>query len=151
MKATCSVCKEEKALSEFNKNKTRKNGHSHICRDCDKKAKQGTTYSDRNKAYAARNPDKIKLIGRASHLRNKYNLTIEEFDELRIAQNHRCFICGTHETETHREVLCVDHDHDTGSIRKLLCSKCNQGLGLFNDSSSLLKKAAEYLESYGKS
>lgn len=101
-------------------------------------------------AYFAKNEEKIKEYRRDWHFKKKYGISLEDYDSKRVEQKHRCYICGTHEVETHRGHLCVDHDHDTGTVRKLLCSKCNQGLGLFNDSPELLDKAANYLKEHGK-
>lgn len=101
--------------------------------------------------YFEANKEKIITYRRDWHFKRKYGISLEDYDTKRIEQGHRCYICGTHEVETHRGHLCVDHDHDLGLVRKLLCSKCNQGLGLFNDSPELLDKAANYLREHGKS
>ena len=63
------------------------------------------------------------------------------FDE----QGGRCKICGVHQSEIKRS-LCVDHDHETGKVRGLLCGKCNTAIGLFGDNRELVKLAFEYLE-----
>jgi hypothetical protein len=44
--------------------------------------------------------------------------------------------------------LAVDHCHDTGKVRRLLCHNCNRALGLFKDNSDILRKAADYVEEY---
>jgi len=82
-------------------------------------------------------------------LKRHYGLTKEEYEALLETQDHKCGICGAEETleingKTVR--LSVDHCHETGAIRGLLCSKCNQGLGCFKDSEDLLKKAIQYLK-----
>jgi hypothetical protein len=56
------------------------------------------------------------------------------------AQSGKCAICGK------RKPLGVDHCHVTGKIRKLICIKCNTGIGMFGDSPVLIKKALEYLK-----
>lgn len=61
-------------------------------------------------------------------------------------QNNKCAICGDVESSGRR--LAIDHDHETGKVRALLCSKCNRGLGFFRDSAYLLKKASEYLNEH---
>lgn len=66
-------------------------------------------------------------------------INIDKANELRDSIKN-CQICGS----VNR--LCVDHNHVTGEIRGILCSKCNKGLGIFNDSQQLLRKAANYLE-----
>lgn len=48
----------------------------------------------------------------------------------------------------HHEKLCVDHDHETGKVRKLLCHNCNRALGLLRDDPALLRKSAEYIEQH---
>lgn len=64
-------------------------------------------------------------------------------------QDNRCAICrkvevGRHQSGKLRE-LAVDHCHETGKLRGLLCSKCNLGLGMFNDDWLVLDNAIEYL------
>lgn len=76
---------------------------------------------------------------------NKYGLTSETFDQMVIRQNNVCVICNQKEK---RRRLSVDHDHDTGKIRDLLCGRCNKSIGLFEEDPELLRKAAEYLEKH---
>ena len=60
-------------------------------------------------------------------------------------QNGVCAICGSPEVSDRNSNLCVDHDHETGKIRGLLCNKCNRGLGYFLDNPKILKNALKYL------
>jgi hypothetical protein len=62
-------------------------------------------------------------------------------------QEHSCKICGVHEKHCDK-ALAVDHNHETGSIRALLCQHCNTGLGQFRDRQEFLLKAVEYLDEY---
>lgn len=59
-------------------------------------------------------------------------------------QNGVCAICLKPPTV---KALCVDHSHDTGTVRGLLCDKCNQGLGRFDDDPTMLEAAIQYLKS----
>jgi hypothetical protein len=75
-----------------------------------------------------------------------FGLTWEEYDFLLAAQDYRCAIC---DCRPRRNMLAVDHDHSTGEIRGLLCSRCNQRLlGAANDNPARLRKAADYLEAF---
>lgn len=77
-----------------------------------------------------------------------HNINREDYDELFRAQESKCAICGKEETRQFKGKtmrLCLDHDHETGKIRSLLCHDCNTGLGKFYDSIDLLTKAAIYL------
>ena len=78
----------------------------------------------------------------------KYGLTVDQFNALVAEQNGVCVICKTFEPTSVHPRLCVDHDHKTGSIRGLLCSKCNGGLGNFRDNIEYLQTAIEYLKRY---
>lgn len=60
-------------------------------------------------------------------------------------QDGKCAICG----RIPHSVLVVDHDHATGSVRKLLCSACNSGIGLLGESVERLHAAARYLTAHG--
>jgi len=77
----------------------------------------------------------------------KYDLTEEEYVSLGTLQQGRCAICGNLPVEG--EKLMVDHDHETGEVRGLLCRKCNTGLGFFNDDTQLLLTAVGYIKSGG--
>jgi hypothetical protein len=79
------------------------------------------------------------------HLKDRYGITIEEYDLLVQAQNGRCAICGTTNPGGRKVRFCVDHDHITGKIRGLLCSPCNRALGGFHDDPQLLRVAINYL------
>lgn len=71
-----------------------------------------------------------------------YGLTPEDYEMLLVNQEERCAICG--ETPL-RGVLYVDHDHETGKVRGLLCGACNSGLGQFRDDPNVLRAAIDYL------
>lgn len=84
-----------------------------------------------------------------SRIWGKFNLTPEQYEELRIKQGDRCAICRTDDPgqggpETVRR-WCVDHDHTTGKVRGLLCYNCNKGLGLFQDNWQIILTAAAYV------
>jgi hypothetical protein len=69
-------------------------------------------------------------------------LTQDAFDSLVLAQGGCCAICGRKAVGKFN----IDHDHNTGEVRGLLCGPCNRGIGLLGDSVDVLKRAAEYLE-----
>jgi len=70
----------------------------------------------------------------------KYGLTTDELAALIAEANGRCAIC-----REEMDPLHVDHDHETGLVRGLLCNGCNTGLGMFRDSECRLVAAIEYL------
>ena len=72
-------------------------------------------------------------------------MTLEQFHWLEAQQDYKCAICGTSEPMGTYNVWHVDHCHDTGRVRGILCFKCNMGLGKFDDSPLLLRLAIEYL------
>jgi hypothetical protein len=73
-------------------------------------------------------------------------ITFEQYNTLLKEQNFKCKICGLPQSNF-KQRLCVDHDHNTGKIRGLLCHKCNRALGFFKDNTEFLQKALEYLQS----
>lgn len=83
---------------------------------------------------------------RKSLLKREYGMTLEEYDRLLEEQGGACAICGTTDAAPH-DYLSVDHCHDSGIVRGLLCSACNKGIGHLRDDPSILREAANYLES----
>lgn len=74
-------------------------------------------------------------------LKSKYGLSLNDFAKMRMLQQDLCYLC--HE----EKMLCVDHNHITGKVRKLLCSKCNGALGILETLSlSMREKMLKYLE-----
>jgi len=86
----------------------------------------------------------VKRKEREGHLRRKYGITIGDYDAMLAAQRGGCAICGAPEPATGS--LHVDHDHATGAVRGLLCVRCNNALGQFNESDALFQAAADYLD-----
>lgn len=115
-------------------------------------------YSDpaKRQAFHAEWPRRPEVVQRRrwQHLFRKYGLTKESFDTFWEAQGGRCAICKILLNETYKGfgapnfACAVDHDHGTGEVRGLLCSKCNRGLGQFNDDPELLQQAAKYLNDH---
>ena len=91
---------------------------------------------DAEKKREARCRDKLK---------RNYGITIEQYDALLVKQNGLCAIC---QNVSGRKKLSVDHDHQTGKVRGLLCNPCNLSLGGFKDRSKLLAQAIIYLDKY---
>ncbi len=77
------------------------------------------------------------------HIRNRYGITPEEYELAYKHQEGLCAICGV------TSVSDIDHDHETGQVRGLLCRSCNVGLGFFRDDTTRLEAAIAYLTSGG--
>lgn len=168
----CQVCKRNLHLGSFGKNRCAPDGLNYRCKECvaawrinnkDKVAEQ------RRKAYQR---DRLKVITRskewreqnreryrqwqAKHrvdnadayrekrLKAEYGISINDFDGMWWLQQGRCACCLTILTKTSGGAH-VDHDHLTGTVRGLLCSSCNCGLGRFRDSFLNLLNAARYV------
>lgn len=87
---------------------------------------------------------------RDTFLQQKHGISLAEYDAMWLEQDGCCAICGQHENQamtTHAK-LVVDHDHETGLIRALLCDLCNKGLGQFRDDITRLRSALGYLEEH---
>jgi len=90
---------------------------------------------------------------RASRRRTvqNYGITVEQYAEMLDAQNGVCAICGRPETHIRKGTLCqlaIDHDHESGQVRGLLCNNCNRAIGLLKDNPKILRSAADYLEDF---
>lgn len=89
---------------------------------------------------------------RDNSLAKRYGVSLEEFRAIVARHNGRCAICGekkrgwAKQRPLRKDALVVDHCHETGKIRGLLCGDCNTSLGRFGDDPARLRAAAEYLE-----
>ena len=104
---------------------------SKVCKQCRKSKRKPHVLTD-----------KIKLQFRKNNLKYIYGITITQYQEMLINQNHLCAICKKPDKSKN---LAIDHCHKTNKIRGLLCSKCNRALGYFNDCPILINDALKYL------
>lgn len=98
--------------------------------------------------YRIAHPEKCRVINskscRKSSLKKKYGMTLEQYNEMFTAQNGVCYIC---KSPPKRYPLRVDHNHQTGQIRKLLCLNCNTYLHVL-ETPSVLKSLTIYLKEH---
>lgn len=128
---TCQICNKQVKRRKGHKDSSRK-----FCNKCQPKADRMRRKRGQQKYYAAHPHKKY-----SDHIRRKYKMTLEQYDKMFKEQNGVCAICGGSQF-TNR--LSVDHNHETGEVRGLLCSTCNPKLGIVEDK-DFIKKALSYL------
>lgn len=81
-------------------------------------------------------------------MKSYYGITLDDYDALFAAQNGLCAACGFPGIPRRDRLrpLVVDHDHQTGQVRGLLCNHCNVAIGMVSDDAARLRQLAEYLE-----
>jgi Autographiviridae endonuclease VII len=142
----CTACRIEKPLNEFYPVKKRKGAPMSECKPCT---------LERNRRWRVENKEQLQAANtaryhanrdavRAYHLKRHYGISREEYEVMQRNQDYRCAICEGVQPKLFD--LSVDHDHETGRVRGLLCNQCNRSLGLLKDDPKLLRKAASYLE-----
>ena len=137
---TCTKCGREKPVDHF---PSRKHGRFHRsawCKHCHRDHNRDVHAKGYRAAW-----NRLKRLG----------LTPEAYQLMVTAQNNLCAICGKPENRIHHRTkkladLCVDHDHETGLIRGLLCRDCNVGIGNLGDDPARLRAAVAYLAAHGK-
>jgi hypothetical protein len=139
----CKQCKELKKLNEFHTNKLTKDGLRSKCKACYKIYYKNWYLQNRSKVKAKSLSWRINNPGKltAYHLNRRYGLTTEQYDTMWAEQCGCCAICDQPTPK-----LVVDHNHKTGRIRQLLCPACNRAIGSLQESPSILRSAAAYLE-----
>lgn len=133
----CIRCGEVKPLSDFSPAGKPRSGYRSECKACRNK-------DERERDKTCR-PSRIPEVRRAFNLQRRYRLSVEDYEAMNSAQGGRCAICDC----IPERGLVVDHDHDTGLVRGLLCHLCNQGIGLMRHSVETSLAAAAYLMRYG--
>lgn len=117
----CRVCDVIKPLEDFKPQGTSTGGRRWDCRACQ---------AVRSRRYL---------------LRKRFGISVEEYDAMLEAQGGRCAICESDETRSKWVTFAVDHCHDTGRVRGLLCGQCNYALGKLGDTPQNLLRAYRYV------
>lgn len=148
----CTKCNKEKYIEEFSFRNKSKGILHRVCKECHKVVAQKhyirnkNKYKNRARTWSQNNKKDRASILRNSDLRRKYNMTIDDYMLMDTQQKGKCAICNTKCRS--KRILCVDHCHETGKVRGLLCLGCNTALGNFKDDIVLLEKAIIYLEKH---
>lgn len=154
----CSDCGEFKTTDQFQPSIVSRG--CGVCRPCKQKAKKVYNENNREKTNAARtlhrknNLEKHKETRRVHYQKNpetyrrynldRYGVSPEEYDAMLSDQGGGCACCGA-KTNKNGKRLFVDHCHESGIIRGILCMKCNSGIGSLGDSVEGLRRALAYL------
>ena len=155
----CSTCRELKTLDAYQPSIVAKGCGQ--CRPCKYDAKQDHARRNRKQVNEARNKHRIENRDKhretmRAHYRNnpelyrgynlsRYDITADEYDTMLAAQGGGCAICGTKSNRDGKR-LFVDHCHESGKVRGILCRKCNSGIGALGDSIEGVQRAVKYLE-----
>ena len=124
----CPDCQAVKPVHEFPRTRASASGRHTYCRPC----------------HNARGKASLEKVGgsRTYHLKRRYGITAAVADVMLVDQGGLCGLCRQ------APAAHVDHDHETGAVRDLLCFNCNGGLGQFRDDPALLRAAARYVEAH---
>jgi len=170
---TCTKCKVKKDTSEFSKDKRRIDGLQLSCKECrrnyyldhrEKTIAEAYTYRQAHKEEIAKNKrryekehkeeiakrrkayreENMELFREREYL-YKYGITLQQKYEMWESQDARCLGC---KKEVDINKIHVDHNHDTGEIRGLLCTQCNSIIGLAYENIQTLLSLVEYLREY---
>lgn len=144
----CTKCLVGKPIEAFTNGKK---PHPH-CKECKSLHMQKLRRKDILKARkkdalwrGRQGPEKLKN----TQLKKKFGIDIFIYNSLLTAQNNLCAICNKPETVARNGILkhlAVDHNHNTGAIRALLCQRCNQALGLLKEDFGTILSMAKYVQ-----
>jgi hypothetical protein len=98
-----------------------------------------------NTAWRVANPEKWKASKRRSQLKALYGITEADYDQMLAAQGGHCALCSRTPEQESTGKLHVDHCHETGAVRGLLCRSHNVALGALGDNVAGLEAALQYL------
>lgn len=133
---TCGCCKEEKTKEDFHRRTLSPDGLAATCKECS---------AELVKEWNKNNPENRFESRRKSHLRRRFDISLEQYNQMLEEQNGCCAICERHRSEFNKE-FAVDHNHKTGEIRGLLCTNCNYRLVARHTNGDLLRRIADYIE-----
>lgn len=131
----CSSCKQHKSTEEFGKDCKRKDGLRCYCKECNR---------SKGRVYMTPQRNLLKRL-------ESFGLTPASYTAISAAQNDCCAACGWPERQRQRgklQKLAIDHDHETGNIRALLCRRCNTTLGQVEEDQRVLTALIGYLNEH---
>jgi hypothetical protein len=108
------------------------------CYDADYASRNREKVNEKNRRWVANNPGRRREV----HRRNRYGVEPEHVQSLLEEQSGKCAICRTGDPEN------LDHNHETGQVRGLLCGRCNRALGLFCEDAERMLSAIVYLQAW---
>ena len=99
---------------------------------------------DKSKIFYQENKHRFKDRAFKNNLKHKYSLTVEDYNEMIKQQDNKCLICNSEFSKQLFNHPCVDHNHETGEVRGLLCRRCNLSIS-YIENKDFLQKALQYL------
>jgi hypothetical protein len=152
----CTVCKNLKPFESFAFIRVNKNGSNLYrgkCHECynehyrEKHRRKSDV--ERKNVYQERKAKTTFVSRKNDRLIRIFGITIDTFDEMLREQNGRCYICSKPFSDQLK--ANIDHNHNTGQVRKLLCSPCNTTLGLLNENPEIFDACISYLNEHNDS
>lgn len=147
-------CSEECKIQFHNADRSTRESGTKLCEICGANFVTATYHGKFCSKECQQKSEPVSEGKRKYSLKSKFNITRKEYKRMLEAQKGVCFICGNKEVwKVNGKVknLAVDHDHESGKIRGLLCQRCNQGLGHFQDDTDRMQSAINYLKSHASS
>lgn len=142
----CSFCYQIKYVSE-NKEKVMESARNWQQKNKDKSLESTRRWRSKNRDTLLKTRREqrkaVEPRTRRGEIVKKYGITLVDYEEILAKQNGLCAICER--VENNGKAFCVDHDHENGKIRGLLCYKCNTAIGLLGDNIDLAERAVSYL------
>ncbi len=136
----CSICITRKCFKDYYNLSASKDGKNSRCKTCDDKIR---------KKFREDNPLEDWIASRNRNLKHFYGMDLDRYNQMLEEQNGGCKLCGLPEklnkVAGKFNSLSVDHCHDSGKVRGLLCNPCNRALGFFKHKPEVLNAAADYL------
>lgn len=162
---TCCTCKQEYPISEFYNTKSYPDGKSIRCKTCCNNSVRAWQQTHREKRkswmrnWSEKNREKIRRQSRKNRRLREYGITDEQYIAMWESQKGRCAICKCKLRSEEDHVLGknksaknqhVDHCHNSGKTREILCPRCNHVLGLIEDNVELMATMISYLNKHKK-
>ena len=136
----------KKARETYEANKEKRKERARELYKLKKERKQQYYQDNKEKILELRKKETKRI--KNNHLIKRYGITLEEYQNMIKLQENKCYICNIYVENTKKNYLHVDHDHNSGKVRKLLCMSCNASLGLVKENKQTLFKMIDYLNEH---